>query len=126
MKKIQHTNGPWFGAKYRIFANQFALAEYPIHAPKRGLIAKAYREVDAKLISAAPELLQALEDMLAQGSGMPKSCGHNFDCVCITDNARAIVAKAKGEKLPASSSGSFTEEFDAAIYAAIAKQKEVN
>lgn len=46
------------------------------------------------LIAAAPELLEALRDLIA-GPG-PKRCGHDFDCVCAGDTARAAIAKATG------------------------------
>ena len=57
----KHTKGPWKQQSYRMYASQSAKAEYPIHAPKKGLIAKAFSENDARLIAAAPELLEALE-----------------------------------------------------------------
>lgn len=41
------------------------------------------REVNA-------ELLAALENLMGK-----KSCGHDFDCVCAGDMARAAIAKAK-------------------------------
>ena len=63
---MTHTKGPWKRQSYRIFASQLANAEYPIHAPKKGLIAKAFRESDANLISAAPDLLECLMDYEAK------------------------------------------------------------
>lgn len=52
---------------------------------------------DATLIASAPDLYAALSDMLAEASGNPKSCGHDFSCVCVGDKARAALAKARGE-----------------------------
>lgn len=46
--RAQPSKGRWSVALYRIFATPFATGEYPIHAPKRGMIARAYREVDAR------------------------------------------------------------------------------
>jgi hypothetical protein len=46
-------------------------------------------EANAQLISAAPELLQALEDMLEYGTNAPKCC---------QEQARAAILKAKGAK----------------------------
>jgi len=40
-----------------------AKAEYPIHAKKRGLIAKALKDSDACLIAAAPEMLSLLAEI---------------------------------------------------------------
>jgi hypothetical protein len=53
----------------------------------------------ARLASAAPELLEALEDLYAQACGMPKSCGHEFTCVCPDDKAKAAITKARGSKM---------------------------
>jgi hypothetical protein len=50
---------------------------------------------NAHLIAAAPDLLEALEDMLAQASGTPKRCEHEYDCICPNDNARAAIKKAR-------------------------------
>jgi hypothetical protein len=57
------------------------------------------KELTAKLIEVNREMLAALEDRIAQSSGMPKSCGHNFYCVCAYDRSAAAVKKAK-EILP--------------------------
>ena len=84
--KEKHTKGPWKKQTYRIYANAFAKPEYPIHAPKRGLIAKAFRESDAILMAAAPELLEALKYML--------SWGH---CPAADDKARTAIAKVEGK-----------------------------
>lgn len=51
---------------------------------------------DAKLIAAAPDLLAALVDVMAQLSGAQKSCGHEGYCICPGDAARAAIAKARG------------------------------
>lgn len=52
---------------------------------------------NARLIRAAPDLLKALEDMLAEVCGGNKSCGHDYPCICTADKAKAAIAKAKGE-----------------------------
>lgn len=52
---------------------------------------------DARLIAAAPDMLAALKDLMAQLSGMEKSCGHSFYCRCPTESAAAAIAKAEGE-----------------------------
>lgn len=51
---------------------------------------------DGKLMAAAPDLLQALSDLLASISGGEKSCGHAFTCICPGDKARSAIAKATG------------------------------
>ncbi len=52
---------------------------------------------NADLIAAAPELLKALQDFMANSSGDEKSCGHSFECVCRFDKAKAAIAKALGK-----------------------------
>lgn len=53
------------------------------------------REELAKLIAAAPELLEALEGLIISGGGGNKKCGHEFSCICALDEAKAAIAKAK-------------------------------
>ena len=43
------------------------------------------------------DLLEALEDLMNDIGGGPKSCGHGFTCVCTTDKASAAIKKARGE-----------------------------
>lgn len=57
----------------------------------------SYDTDDADLIAAAPELLEALQDFMANDSGNDKSCGHSFECVCRFDKAKAAIAKALGK-----------------------------
>jgi len=54
-------------------------------------------EYDAQLISAAPELLEALQDFMSASSGNTQSCGHDFECICRFDKAKAAIAKALGK-----------------------------
>ena len=57
-----------------------------------------YLMANAQLIAAAPELLEALQLLMAEQTGGNKSCGHNgFTCMCPYDKARAAIAKALGE-----------------------------
>ena len=57
-----------------------------------------YLMANANLIAAAPELLEALQLLMAEQTGGNKSCGHNgFTCMCPYDKARAAIAKALGE-----------------------------
>lgn len=52
---------------------------------------------NADLIAAAPELLEALQDLMANASGDAESCGHSFECICRFDKAKAAIAKALGK-----------------------------
>lgn len=55
-------------------------------------------DADATLIAAAPELLEALQLLMAEQTGGNKSCGHNgFICMCSYNKARAAISKALGE-----------------------------
>jgi hypothetical protein len=93
MKMGTHTKGPWKCPQYRIFASQMADAEYPIHAPKRGRIAKAHRADDARLISAAPDLLEACNRLIGSLGVMVADADSCEDIIF----ARAAIAKATGE-----------------------------
>jgi hypothetical protein len=85
MTQAKHTPGNWKAERYTIYASHFAKAEYPIHAPKRGLIAKAFRQKDAQLIAAAPELLRLLQEIVDRGLSMTR-----------VEEARDAIAKATG------------------------------
>lgn len=43
------------------------------------------------------ELLEALKGLIAHASGGTKQCGHDFECICPFDAARAAIAKTTGE-----------------------------
>jgi hypothetical protein len=52
---------------------------------------------NARLIAAAPELLEVLQDFMSASSGNTQSCGHDFECICRFDKAKAAIAKALGK-----------------------------
>ena len=82
--KTQHTPGPWTAAWPDIQAHGGIVAELNT-IDERG-------HADARLISAAPELLEALEqcaDWLARST--------RIDDREQAEDARAAIAKAKGE-----------------------------
>ncbi|MGK0556132.1 hypothetical protein [Bordetella bronchiseptica] len=98
----RHTPGPWardigsgFGCDVRAENGRKVAATWGINNgdPHR----PAYRaecDANARLIAAAPELLEALETLVADFADYPASerpC-HAFDL------ARAVIAKAKGEQ----------------------------
>lgn len=56
------------------------------------------KKEDMALIAAAPELLEALQLLMAEQTGGNKSCGHiGFTCMCPYDKARAAIAKVLGK-----------------------------
>lgn len=52
------------------------------------------KKANAKLIAAAPDLLEALDDLINSISGMDKICGHDFTCSCSIDRANKAIKKA--------------------------------
>lgn len=61
----KHTPGPWKEGDYIVWPANGGNAQFPVHARKRGRIALALtKEADARLIAAAPELLEALQGLL--------------------------------------------------------------
>jgi hypothetical protein len=76
------------------------LAWYPMPAREEIIEGKtmsvigSYREANAKLISAAPNLLKALDGLMADIGGGKKHCVHEYDCTCAWDKAKNAIEKA--------------------------------
>jgi hypothetical protein len=95
MMKSHHTPGPWnigFGGMegddYAIITSKFQ--EWAIaHLEPRG-----YRPGNARLIAAAPDLLAALESMVATWEGPRELAALRFAKNVV--DARAAIAKARG------------------------------
>ena len=83
----KHTPGPWavedLKHRYRLRCS--------IEATDGSLVGESYEEKNAHLIAAAPELLEALENLLKVHEGEGGTQHHAGDI------ARAAIAKAKGE-----------------------------
>ena len=60
------------------------------------LAAEAYDEADARLIAAAHELLEAIEDLVKSYNGLRRCEGYGDDPSDSLDAARDAIAKAKG------------------------------
>jgi hypothetical protein len=94
-----HTPGSWEVDGFRIVAecNGFSVAD--VNGPDRRARGKEWKEdmdcciANANLIAAAPDLLAALEVMLAQFSKTPSTLKDTQARAC----AHRAVAKAKGE-----------------------------
>lgn len=88
---MKHTPGPWVneqaGSTARIFAD-YGLEKRRMvaHMPMRYILNETEHQANADLIAAAPELLDALTEMLA-AYDVPRDC-----CV----KARRIINKATG------------------------------
>lgn len=89
----RHTPGPWsvssglmFGAKVDGTFNPIGFVYGPSFAERSAVGVTS--QANARLISAAPDLLAALQERFR------KTCGHQFDCVCADDMAVAAIAKA--------------------------------
>ncbi len=90
MSEFKGTPGPWFIADDALgnMTHIVLSKQYPF---------EMMSEENLALITAAPELLEALQDFMAESSGNSKSCGHDFECICRFDKARAAIAKALGK-----------------------------
>jgi hypothetical protein len=63
---------------------------------KTGGYALDYRALRvAELMAAAPDLYDALRNLLAANGGGAKDCGHAYTCICPEQQARAALAKAE-------------------------------
>lgn len=104
MKEFKGTPGPWergdgnHGGELLVYCDDALGSEICDAASHYNVIDKQTRIANLNLIAAAPELLEALQLLMAEQTGGNKSCGHNgFTCVCPHDKARAAIAKALGE-----------------------------
>ncbi len=98
MEEFKGTKQEWVRDGRMVYAledgeNRF----YAGFAPGRNCL-KGEAEANAQLTIAAPDLLEALQLLMAEQTGGNKSCGHNgFTCTCPYDKARAAIAKALGK-----------------------------
>lgn len=90
MSEFKGTPGPWFVADDALgnMTHIVLSKQYPF---------EMMSEENLALITAAPELLESLQDFMAESAGNAKSCGHDFECICRFDKARAAIAKALGK-----------------------------
>jgi hypothetical protein len=96
----QHTPGPWTverlagkkGEKYVWMGGEYmgghAIATVHDRIPERA-------EDNARLIAAAPELLEALQGMLANAPA-PKGIGKDYSYILYREAAKTAIAKATG------------------------------
>ena len=96
----QHTPGPWVTSKGAYGALHVGPAtldhpgrEVAQYAAERGRDLLAQREADAALIAAAPDMLAALQDIMAESS---RDDDDHDVIATIQGICRAAIAKAKG------------------------------
>lgn len=103
MSKAQHTQGPW---KYdgdgfdSVAAQDFGTEGYTVMTDDctpicevDGVVDDEEAEANARLISAAPDLLEALKELTEEAfKNMSGGKGH------LIDNAYAAIAKAPGDQ----------------------------
>ena len=107
MSAAKHTPGPWEPTKL----NSAPLGLWAVNAPgyggrnplvcgmeysKGGPILHAESEANARLIAAAPELLEALQSVVTHWTSQFERSGHKAPSWCI--QARAAIAKATEAK----------------------------
>lgn len=85
----EHAEGPW---RYGHPAGKHGLAYFNIYAPSRSVAAKVCSEADARLIAAAPEMLEALNDacLALTKNASEEFRQHAFQAI------QAAIAKAAG------------------------------
>lgn len=85
----KHTPGPWFENGVTVMTGQTSLAH--VLNPYKGVVRARDRvEANARLMAAAPELLEALQDMLVLQAGI------SADPQDTLQRARAAIEKAIG------------------------------
>ncbi len=93
-----HTSGPWsigeaqFGAQVMVFAGEREVADCGHNFSDCG---NEEDRANARLIASAPELLQALETLLAEHIGYAGDGSEDHEC-CVCKMARAAIRKARG------------------------------
>jgi hypothetical protein len=99
-----HTPGPWEAREYGLTPILKTAAHGVIVGKGDGIIAfvpgndKAECEARARLIAAAPELLEALEALVRHDIAADQREGLPYHCIELQD-AQDIIAEARGEQL---------------------------
>lgn len=96
----KHVTGPWAAQKTSVWS---ANGDTQIAIIKLGNLSHATYTANARLIAAAPELLEALEDSeriisFALNNGMIMGRQHKHDAESHLDGIRAAIRKARGEQ----------------------------
>lgn len=103
MRVLKHTPGPWFSypKSLQVADKRFWFAEDGSrHGETPNMVIDCMTEADCHLIAAAPDLLEALQAVLAILPVCPQNTGiagieARYNCAVV--GARAAIAKATGE-----------------------------
>lgn len=95
MQEFKYTPGPWFvDGDCDVVTEDGTVVSWTAE----GIFETDEINANSQLMAAAPEMLEALQLLIAEQTGGNKSCGHNgFTCTCPYDKARAAIAKALGK-----------------------------
>jgi hypothetical protein len=92
----QHTPGPWGvedyrgdGCRFRVWHDGILIAKIDDDGPDFG-------EADARLIAAAPDLLEALQAAIAISDKYVFDAGRTAECQSVYDMCSAAIARAIG------------------------------
>ena len=107
--KHKHTPGPWRVAGRRTFGPSTGARDithtvvampHPNGEWEVIGVRSANEEADARLIAAAPDMLEALEAMLAMYESAPEypTMAEIDEMLAVDEKARAAIKKARGEK----------------------------
>lgn len=81
MQEFKGTPGPWHVMRGDVLDKNGRMV-----ASVEGFCPGENDTYDAELIASAPEMLEALQLLMAEQTGGNKSCGHNgFTCMCPYD-----------------------------------------
>jgi hypothetical protein len=93
----KHTPGPWRVRRKDRLAVVTDIPEWGAYAASEMLIAETVHKADARLIAAAPDLLEALKFAMRYGRlDYHQRTNHNAAYCDGVDHARAAIAAAEG------------------------------
>ena len=103
-EKQGHTPGPWTygvpspGANFSIYATRMSIGRLGIASNSKRA---AEGEANARLIAAAPDLLEALRQVMGWIDGWDPNFIHDADWPETAHHIRAAISRATGEDSPA-------------------------
>lgn len=103
----KHTPGPWKATRrypnaFQVFADNVHICEIDHWGVRQtdltsDLKPEGEPEANARLIAAAPELLEGCKAMLPLVDGLWRQLGESEECARAVESARAAITKAMGE-----------------------------